>query len=277
MNLKQRSAKLRTELIKRVKPYKGQRVAIPMSAGVDSHSALFAALNAGAKPVIYSFHLDGVQSRDFKIAQATAKHFKLPFREVVLPSDTETLIKDVRKLARFGARSKTDFECFWPMRYMIPQIKEQAMFTGHGADSLYCLSRKASQHFRGREDEFRSQAFANKRAFQRHLIVKLCKRYDIKYVPIFYCDPILNLFQGSTPADINKPIQKAVSRFAFPEEFEQIKVYTHTSFQLGDSGISKHFETLLDSKLNKKGYKSVRGIYNEVLRTYGLTMEEDDE
>jgi asparagine synthetase B (glutamine-hydrolysing) len=249
-----------------------------MSAGVDSHSALFASLEAGAKPVIYSFRMEGVLSRDFKMAQKTAQHFDLPFNEIILPDELDTLIRDVRQLAKFGARSKTDFECFWPMRYMIPRIKEKVMFTGHGADSLYCLSRKACQHFKGREDEFRTQAFANKRAFQRHLIVKMCKRYDIKYVPSFYCDPVLKIFQGTTPADINKPIQKAVSRFAFAEYFEQVKVYTHTSFQLGDSGISSHFETLLDSELNPgRRYKSVRGVYNHVLNSMGLSLSSEDD
>lgn len=278
MNLKQRSKALRKALIARAAPWNGKKVAIPMSAGVDSHSALFAALEAGAKPVVYSFHMEEHESRDFRMAQKTAQHFDLPFKEIVLPSDTKTLIRDVQQLAKFGARSKTDFECFWPMRYMIPEIKEKVMFTGHGADSLYCLSRKACQHFKGREDEFRTQAFANKRAFQRHLIVRLCKRYGIKYVPSFYCDSVLAIFQGTTTADINKPIQKAVSRFAFSEYFEQVKVYTHTSFQLGDSGISSHFENLLISELNPEGrFKSVRGVYGQVLRSLNLSMNEDDE
>lgn len=277
MKLEKRALLLRKALIERVKKADCKNVAIPMSAGVDSHCALFAALEAKAKPTIYSFHLEGVNSRDFKIARQTAEYFDLKFKEVILPSDIEILKKDVVKLAKFGARSKTDFECFWPMRYLIPHIKERAMFTGHGADSLYCLSRKANQHFKGREDEFREQAFANKRAFQRHLIVKLCKKYDIKYVPSFYCDPVFKIFQGTTPADINKPIQKAVSRFAFPEYFEQIKVYTHTSFQLGDSGIAAHFEKLLETKLNpNQKFKSVRGIYGHILRKHGLDLEEDE-
>lgn len=265
MNLEKRAKLLRQALIQRVTDAGHRKVAIPMSAGVDSHCALFAALEARAKPHVYSFHLEGVNSRDFRMAQKTASHFDLPFTEIVLPSDIKTLIHDVKRLAKFGTRSKTDFECFWPMIYLIPHIKQKVMFTGHGADSLYCLSRKANQHFKGREDEFRRLAFSNKKAFQRHLITKLCSKYEIDYVPSFYCDAVFKLFEGTTQSDINKPIQKAVSRSAFPEYFEQIQVYTHTSFQLGDSGIAKHFESLLKTELNPDlKYKSTRGLYGSV-------------
>ena len=37
-------------------------------------------------------------------------------------------------------------------------------------------------------------------------------------------------------------------------------------FQVGDSGIAQHFESLLDTRLNDKGYKSVVGIYNNIVK-----------
>lgn len=278
MNLKTRSRLLRKALVQRIKSAGVKKIAVPMSAGVDSHSTLFAALEAGCKPTVYSFHLEGVNSRDFRMAKLTADHFNLKFVEVEIPNSVKQLKKDVRRMAKMGARSKTDFECFWPMMYLIPSIKEDAMFTGHGADALYCLSRKANQHFKGREDEFRNMAFANKHGFQRHLIRKLCKKHEIEYYPTFLCDPVFDIFRGSTSYEINHPIQKAPSRFAFKEYFDQIKVYTHTSFQLGDSGISEHFKELLSTGMNPGGkYRSVKGVYNEVLRELGKTMEGDDE
>ncbi len=271
MTQKKRARLLREGLIERAKAVGEKKVAVPMSSGVDSHCALFACLEAGLKPTVYSFHMEGNESRDFRIAQKTAEHFKLPFVAVELPNDLSSLIRDVKALAAFGCKSKTDFECFWPMWYLLPKIKQRAFFTGHGADSLYCLSRKASQHFAGREDEFRAQAFSSKRAFQRGLIEKWCEKKGkgLKYCPIFFDKSILRIFQGATPDDLNRPIQKAVSRLAFPEYFEAVRVYVHQPFQLGDTGIRDGFERLLDSPLNPDSrYKSVVGVYNELVRNH---------
>ena len=271
--LLRRSKKLKAFLLDRftglADGFKDKQIAIPMSAGVDSHTALYTALEAEVEPVIFSFHLEGVESRDFRIAEAAAAHHDLKFVEVVIPSDPKQLVKDAKALAVFGCRSKTDFECFWPMWYLIPAMARNGIkvfFTGHGADSLYCMSRKATQHFKGREDEFREQAFSSKKAFQQHLIKKLCKRYDMEYCPIFYSPEILPIFKGATPKDLHYPIQKSVSRFAYPEQFAASNVYTHTSFQLGDSGIAEHFNLLLDSKLNVGDWKSVKGVYNHLVK-----------
>jgi len=279
MDQKTRARKLRKALVERAASYGVKKVAVPMSSGVDSHCALFACLEAGLKPHVYSFHLEGVESRDVRIAQLTAKEFGLPFTKVTLPTGQKRLMKDVVKLAEFGCRSKTDFECFWPMYHLLPKIKEDVFFTGHGADSLYCLSRKACQHYAGREDEFRALAFSSNKAFQKGLIEKWCAENggDLAYCPIFFTPKILKIFQGATPADLNKPIQKAVSRMAFEEYFERVRVYVHQPFQLGDTGIKAGFEEhLLESPLNTKGYKSVVGIYNELVRTHGPAVSEPD-
>lgn len=270
MDQKTRSKRLRAALIDQAKRVGVKKVAVPMSSGVDSHCALFACLEAGLQPHVYSFHMDGTNSRDVYIAEMTAMEFDLPFTKVTLPSRVSTLEEDVVDLAEFGCKSKTDFECFWPMWYLLPAIREKAFFTGHGADSLYCLSRKASQHFAGREDEFRKLAFSSNKAFQKGLIDKWCAKHKRTYCPIFFNDKVLKIFTGAKPSDLNKPIQKAVSRFAFPEYFERVRVYVHQPFQLGDSGIRDHFEKLLNTDLNPDSkYKSVQGIYNELVRKHG--------
>lgn len=261
-----RAKKLRETLIQRIKQYGKKKIDIPLSGGVDSHCALFAALEAGCKPTVYSVHMDGVESRDFRTATHTAKEFNVPLVEVVLPADTKTLLSDMKWLAQFGCRSKTEYECFWPMKYLIPMLQNKVVFTGHGADSLYCSSRKANQHFKGREDEFREMAFSNPRAFQQHLLVKATGERGIQYCPIFYCDAVLQIFKGVPKEELNAPIQKALSRFAFEEYFERTRVYVHQNMQLGDSGIAAHFEQLLESPLNKKRHKSVVGVYNDLSR-----------
>lgn len=270
MKLEARARKLRTALVAEAKSFGIKKVAVPMSSGVDSHCALFACLEAGLKPHVYSFHMEGIESRDVRIAEKTAETYDLDFTKVTLPNSVEVLQQDVLELARFGCKSKTDFECFWAMWHLLPKIKEKILFTGHGADSLYCLSRKANQHYAGREDEFRKLAFSSNKAFQKGLIDKWCKENKRQYCPIFFNNAVLKLFLGAKPSDINKPIQKAVSRYAFPEHFEKVRVYVHQPFQLGDSGIKVHFENLLNTPLNPQGrYKSVVGVYNEICRQAG--------
>ncbi len=244
-------------------------IAVPMSSGVDSHCALFTQLVLGQSPTVFSFRLDDRESRDFIVARRTAQEFGLDFVEVRLPTSLTVLKADTHRLARLGARSKTDFECFWPMLYLLPSIQAHGcklLFTGHGADSLFCMSRKASQHFKGNEDAFRDAAFSNKKAFQRHLIDAECARLGLVYSPIFYTQSMRAAFAGVTSDVMHKPIEKAGSRYAFPELFDRVRVYTHTSFQLGDSGIQEHFQRLLTTEMNPGGrYKSTRGVFNSVI------------
>lgn len=246
-------------------------VAVPLSGGVDSHCALFTLLALGQAPTAFSFRMqDRPPSRDWRVAKATAAEFGVPFVDVVLPSSLDTLVRDVGAMATFGSVSKVDFECYWPMRYLINAAFKRKMkfiFTGHGADSLYCMSRKASQHFKGREDEFRQQAFSNPKAFQRHLLTKQCGHAGIEYVPVFYTTSMLKAFTGATHDVLHKPIEKAPSRAAFADDFERVRVYTHQSFQLGDSGIQEHFQRLLATSLNPDGrYKSTTGVFNTLVR-----------
>lgn len=264
--LHKKAKKLRETLIDRIKQHGKKKVDIPLSGGVDSHCALFAALEAGCKPTVYSVHMKGVDSRDWRTAQHTAEVFNVPLVEIELPNDMKTLMSDMKWLAEFGCRSKTEYECFWPMKYLVPELQNKVVFTGHGADSLYCSSRKANQHFKGREDEFRDMAFSNPRAFQQHLLTKITGQRGITYCPIFYCNEVKSIFKGVPKEQLNNPIQKALSRFAFEEYFEQTRVYVHQNMQLGDSGIASHFEALLESPLNVNNYKSVVGIYNELSR-----------
>lgn len=266
MNIETKAKSLKRLLTKAASQHCG-KIGIPLSSGVDSHCMLFAALEAGHKPTLFSFTLDDRESRDFLRAKSTAKEYALKFVPVKLPTDVNVLINDALLLCGLGCKSKTDYECFWPMTYLIRTMSKyniDTYFAGDGADSLYCLSRKANQHYKDREDEFRRAAFANARAFQKTLKGQYAKDHNMQYCPLF-CNPaVFNLFLGTKSSEINKPKQKILSRLAFAKEFERVQIFNHTNLQLGDSGISKHWEKLLQTKLNGRQYKSVRGIYNHL-------------
>jgi len=248
--------------------------AVLLSAGVDSSSVLFALLEAGKRVTAYSFCLDDRTSTDIKYAQITAKEFGVPFVQIPLPTSIDVLMEDLVDLVRFGARKKTDFECGWPMLYAYKAIREREIFSGMGADGHFCISKKGMMHFKDRIDEFRDTLFSNPSYGQEHIHRKLSMVYKKRWVAPFMTQKMIDEIKGSTWDEVNRPHQKQPILDAFPEQFKRIRVFKHTNFQKGDSGISEHFEKLLTTDLNVGRHKSVVGIYNYLVKN--LAKEKDE-
>jgi hypothetical protein len=273
---------IKRTLVNTIKSAKTDRPFIFLSGGADSNTLLFAALESGKKPIALSFHMDGILSRDFKQAKATAEIFGVPFIEVVLPTDIDTLKKDCTTLAmKYGCRGKSDFECVWPMYRAFSVIAKYAkknkiasptIFTGHAADIYYVLSKKGNMHYKDRPDDYRNERFVDPKLSQRHVLPLIAADLGISNQIPWVDKKILKAFQGSSLTDVNKPRQKEPSRLAFEDYFERTRIYQHTNFQLGDSGIAKHFECLLgDDDWNPDGkYRAVIGVYNELCRRLGV-------
>lgn len=273
---------IRRTLVSTFKNAKTERPFVFLSSGADSNCLLFAALEAGKQPVTLSFHMEGTISRDFRQAQATAKLFNVPFIEVVLPTNVETLKKECILLAKkYGCRSKSDFECVWPMYHAFRAVAKYAkkhkiasptIYTGHAADIYYVLSKKGNMHYKDRPDDYRNERFVDPKLSQRHILPSIASDLEISNEIPWVDKKILKSFQGASIADVNKPRQKEPSRLAFDSYFSQTKVYQHTNFQLGDSGISKHFEVLLsDPEWNPDNkFRAVIGVYNELCRRLGV-------
>lgn len=253
-------------LINEVKNLPIDDVALCLSSGIDSQSLLFAMLECGINPSVYSFTLEDRESSDFTSARDLANKYNLTFEKIKLPLDMDSLISDCRIMAKeYGAIKKTDFECLWPFLYVYPKIKEHYVVTGIPADGLFCLSKKGMIHFKDKVDEFRESYFANPNAGQRILRGKLAKKYGKENIDPYYSIRIREYLYGYSWDDLNKPYQKMPIRNAF-SEFKYMPVVKHTNLQLGDSGISKLFEKLLYTSLNDRGYKSVIGIYNKIIK-----------
>jgi DNA (cytosine-5)-methyltransferase 1 len=249
-----------------------QRVAVLLSAGLDSNAILLALQEIGKEPVAYSFRLDGVYSTDFKHAQRNAETFEVPFHEVVLPTDSATLLKDIRFLISHGARKKTAIECSWPVYYALQAIEETDVADGIGCDPYFSLSKKAMMHYRDTPEtmeQYREDYFTAANPGQRVTMAPVAEMLGVRrWSPYF--DPALRpVFAGTTWDELNKPHQKQALRDVYPEEFARIKIHLHTNFQFGDSGIAKHFTKVLmaDPELNPDGqWKSVIGIYNQLAK-----------
>jgi asparagine synthetase B (glutamine-hydrolysing) len=245
-------------------------VAVMMSGGVDSCSVLFSLIESKKNITAYSFTLEGHESTDFKSSQIVCEHFGIKFVPIYLPTSLETLKKDVRHLIdNEGLRKKTEIECTWAMMYALNEVKEDVVFTGHGADGHFGISKKAMINYRQtveKLDTFRINLFGNPNYAQKSTLEKMAKDLNKKIIFPYLTQEMRDLFLGTSWESINKPKEKQPILDSFKEYFEQIKIRKHTNFQLGDSKIAEGFTRLLETDLNNKNYKSVIGIYNAISR-----------
>lgn len=255
--------------------YSGEEVGVLLSAGVDSCSVLFACMELGLPTTAYSFTLDTHESRDFKYARDTANILGVDFEPVILPTDLDHLKKFMNYAVTIGCRSKTDFECSWPMIYAMRQMTADGI--GHilsatSADSHFCLSKKANMHYKDKVDLYRNIVFSKRNTGQKMIMRREATKLGATYLTPYDSTRMSSELYGYTWDELNKPKQKQPVRDSFPEYFDRIKVANHTNLQLGDSGIADHFKILLqDKEWNPGGkFKAVKGVYNELLRRHGV-------
>lgn len=264
--------KVREEILTQLRGLRGREVAVFCSEGVDSTSLVIASTLVGARVHIYTFGMEDRISTDMAAARHTAKRLRLPCTNVWLPRGLDQLKIDVVELVQLGFSSKTGIECAWPMLYAIRACKQKHIVVGSCADGHFGISKKAMIHFRDSVaslDEYRQSLFTNPDYAQVGTLGKFAESQG-KLMHVPYAAPeIVKLFVGRSWEELNKPHEKQTIRDAFPELACSRRTWKsrHTNLQLGDSGIAEHFEILLkDPEWNSNAYKSVVGIYNEVIR-----------
>jgi len=237
-------------------------IALMLSSGVDSRSLFFECLSQNKEFSCYTFIMEGIISSDYIEAKSLCVKFGITHHTITLPNNIDVLKKDIIKLKELGANKKTDFQCFWPFLYAYKEVKENAILTGLGADGHFCISKKGMIHYRDKIDEFRELTFNNPSYCQMHL--HKVYNNNKECISPYLSQEMIEEFKGTTWEQINKPREKYAIVNAYNEYFSQIKIYKHTNFQLGDSGISKHFENLLNTELNTNNFKSVQSIFNRI-------------
>lgn len=242
-----------------------KRVAVMLSGGIDSLACCFALQELGHEIAAYTFMLDNRMSTDFARARAAAKRFSFDFHPVFLPRDVELLKRDMLYLKELGAKKKTDYECGWPCIRLIREVREKVIVTGHGADGLFCISKKGMIHWKDRIDEFRSGLFSNPNYAQRPILEKAAEAVGKTIIVPFLNRPMIDAFIGTTWDEINRPKQKQPILDSYPQ-FKTIRNLPHTNLQLGDSGIANHFFSLLETDWNTRSSKSPVAIYNDVTK-----------
>lgn len=263
---------IKKRLIESLSQIEDDEVAVFMSGGVDSASILYALLELGKKPHCYTFTFDNPKSRDYYLSKATCKIEGVPFDAVILPDSLETLSHDVYRLHdEYGCRKKTEYECTWPFLYAYPAIGEKWIAGGLGAEAHFVLTKRGVLHYRNRPDEFRDEYWSKPNPNQREQHRRLAKKYGKRIVFPYMERETAELFRGVPWEAVNKPHQKQPILDAFPEKYAARKVYPQ-NLQIG-SGASAHFAKLLETPMNRRGYKSVVGIFNDVERGYHVEIQ----
>lgn len=243
-----------------------ESVAVLASGGIDSWSAVFALLEVGKKVHIYSFTLDDRESSDFLKAKELSAIYGLEFTPIILPTNIDTLKQDILFLSdTFDCTKKVEFECLWPFLYAYATITEKVVGSGLCADGYFCISKSGCLHYKDRIDEFRERYFANNGSQYKHHQL-MAQHFNKKLFMPYNSSEMFAFFVGKTWEQCNVPRQKQPIFNSYRNEFQSNNFKKHSNLQLGDSGISEHFDKLLNTDWNTHNYKSVTGIFNSVTR-----------
>lgn len=225
-----------------------ERVAIGLSAGVDSSALLVTLLEIGKNVTAYSFTLERYVSRDFASARENAEKLGVKFVPVFLPRDSETILRDVDELVALGARKKTEVECGWPVLRMIRATEEPVLVVGHGADTHFAISKSAMINNRGSvesTDTYRRSRYNDPNWSQRRLLDSVAAEYGKRVFGPWKADAVCSYFLGRPWDEVNRPRQKETIKAAWQRELSRLRINgAHTNLQMGDSGIARRFETI---------------------------------
>lgn len=269
--VKKGKLQVRKCLLAAVTPHRKTKHAVLMSAGVDSHSVLFSMLELGMKPVCYSFTLDDRESRDFKVARATAKAFGLKFVPIYLPTDPEKIKAGLFNVMKtMKPTGKSAIECLYAFKIAIDAVKETRIGAGLGADLYFVLSKKGCMHFKDNADGYRLPKFKADQGPKSQLstLKAYCEGQGKTWFSPWQTKEMLREFVHTSWDEVNKPKQKNPVHEQYAEYMAKVKTYPHTNLQLGDSGISDSFLPLLkDPEWNPGNkFKSMTGVYNRLIK-----------
>ena len=254
-----------------------RQVAVAFSAGTDSLCLLFACLDLGMRPVLYTYHVAGTESADLTLARRTAEHWDLPLVECPVPADDAVLQHDVLAILRDGVRGKVHIQCVHGHRYVAARVREPVVLNGSGADALYGTYRSI----------FLNGARDDKAVFDRLRLKHLCDPNDdamadqarvyraggtqVRY-PYRWTE-VVKYLMGLTWPQINKPRFKAVAVRAFPEYFDELGCYRRRGSQQVVAGVNRMHDRLLRTPWNRKGRRRVQELYRDVAEAHGLAWK----
>lgn len=239
------------------------------SGGSDSLSVLWSLLELGARPVCYTFHLQGQRHADVVVSEKVARAEGLQHEVVIIPRDVARLERDVRELVRrTGGARKTHIQCLYPLLHLTPAIAERQVFTGLNADdwwgtaasdAINCSKNRAEfdRRRRKRQADPKTSGWQFWDALMTEQGHELCCPYRDPAV-------VKYLLSKSWP-ELNKPRQKAPLAEGFTAEFQRHKCWRKNDNLQCGSGIREWHDVLLKEPVNKLGRTRVQDLYRDIL------------
>lgn len=259
--------------IEEIDPDKSSGLAL--SGGTDSITALFAMIETGRKPECYTFHMDGIISKDLLSSRHACKYFGLKLHEIPIPRDVDTMYNDVRRVIPFCEHiKKTIIQCMIPWLYIYPALEQPQIITGLGGDDYFATQRKTQIRYHNFGDE----AILNGRIYYGHdlrfsgaNIERFAEHFGKGYVDFYDSKTIEEFLLKYTYKAINKPYPKYASIAAFMDYYKREPFYrdqTEHSYQI-NSKLKDCQDMLLHSRYNMKGHKAIIGLYNHIAKEMG--------
>lgn len=272
--------KLRPLLLKSLKDKLNDNndVAILYSGGFESFSCLCLCLELGIKPHLYTFYLEGVESHDIVKARNDAKVFNVPFTEVKIPNNYDTLKNDVFWLIdALKTTRKTVIQCCHPILYALPEIDEKYVIIGLERGRPWGLNQKGTTAgYKGLEEfnKYRLFAIEEQKRNSIHYIVNMINENHTCVRP-YDDDAVDAWFMARGYKELNSPHAKQPIIDEFAEELAKCEdKLKHASYQV-ESGIREFHDLLLnDPLLNPNNeYKSVLGVYNNMQKIISQRLQ----
>lgn len=246
-------------------------VALLFSGGTDSLTLLWTLLDLGAEVTCYTFRLERVESNDSKAARLAADTWQVPIEVIQAPyQEPGALAGDVREVIRIiQSARKTHVEVMWGYWYLIRAIKEQQVWSGLQADTLYGSSKSMAIKYAKQPQAFlaaRRKMVTNPDQEGYKQAHKIAAYFDKEfYAP--YTSPQVREFMFSYSwAELNKPKQKMPAVIGFEPEFRQVPIYRRNDNLQCGSGIREYFARLLSDPLsNPNNRRNVQALYKDFL------------
>lgn len=245
--------------------------ALLFSGGTDSLTILWTLLDLGIGVNCYTFRLESVESNDSKAARIAADHWKVPLEIVSVPTTSlSVLAEEIRLVTKIiGSSRKTHVEVMWPLWHVARCVREENVWSGLQADTLYGSTR--SMIIKYHRDP---QAFLETRA---KLVAKPDQEGFAQAVRLFgsfgkqfyapYTDPAVREFMMCYSwQQLNKPRQKMPAVLSFAKEFREVPLYRKNDNLQCGSGVREHMARMLAApSVNVNGRKRIAALYKDFL------------
>ena len=156
-----------------------------------------------------------------------------------------------------------------PMKHLCEAIKEDYVLSGLEADTLYGNTRSMRKTI-ACESEFkniRSKYIHDENNASYSFIRNELENNNKTFVaPYKQSSEIINYFLSLESKDLCFGKQKKQTYEAFKTEIDNLSLYRRSSNMQINSGIREFHDLLLQTDLNQKNFKSVIGVYNQLIK-----------